>query len=259
MLWINDSQPFLVNAAITEYDIRQGNVSVMKTFQLAPDDTIKELMSLPKDERNVRVGLLMREDKSFSKALEKGFDDVVKQFIENNGLDLEEDVLAIRRDAVFVINRDIPQPNVGEYVTFRPKGVYHSYLQLNTKLEFFFAGDELPEVKGFVQAKNDINNALEKLKPGMFSFLKEFIDVCRMSNMNRRTIYKWLKDFCKYYKEKALDLEYYREFTREALFRIKGLGDDDTMTELVTDDLLDNLDISYNYLHIIIPLLQIII
>jgi hypothetical protein len=93
----------------------------------------------------------------------------------------------------------------------------------------------------------------------MISFLQEFIELAESSNMNREKIYEWMRDFCTLYRDRALDVEYYREFTRDALFCVREKDGASTMLEGVPDYMIEDLDISYNYMNIIVPLLQILV
>ena len=89
MTWTNDGLPFLVNSLITEYDIKSGNTSIMRTYQLADSDTISKLEKLPKGERVRQVGLMQRDDKEFAKKLEASFNDAVDKFLKANELDVD--------------------------------------------------------------------------------------------------------------------------------------------------------------------------
>ena len=256
MTWTNEGLPLIVNSSITEYDISHGNTSIMQEYGLAPQQTIDELNRLGKDERNRRVGLLQRDDKVFAARLEAGFNDAVEKFCERNDLDVEVDVLAIRRDAVFVVNKPVNTVKLSPSIHFRPKVTYHAFLQLGPRWEFYFHKDGYVDIKNFVQEKNDISGCLTKLKPGPIAMLQEFIDVCEATNMDKRKIYQWIKNFSQLYKERQLDPEYYREFTRDANFRLDILGEM-TFSDIVTDDLIDeNLMIDFNYIQLIIPLIR---
>ena len=258
MTWTNDGLPFLVNSLITEYDIKSGNTSIMRTYQLADSDTISKLEKLPKGERVRQVGLMQRDDKEFAKKLEASFNDAVDKFLKANELDVDVDVLAIRRDAIFVVNHPISQTRFADYINFVKKNQYHAALQIGPRLEFYFKNDHSVDIKNFVQEEKDTEHALQKLQPGVISFLQEFVDVAEGCNMNRTKVYQWMREFCTYYKEKSLDIEYYREFTREAMFSVKT-DDGITMMDNIPDYMVDDLEISYNYKNIIIPLLQILI
>lgn len=258
MNYVNDALPFLVNCLITEYDIERGNTSVMRHYGLAQDEVISRLEGLSKKDRNVQVGLMQREDKNFAKALEAAFDKAVKEIVRQNDLDMDIDVLCVRRDAIFVVNKTLQKPKIGNSILFRPKHEYHASLQIGPKLHFFFESGKPVRVDHFIQETKDTDGILEKLRPGMFDFLEEFVQVCESSNMNRRRVYEWMANFCNAYKARSLDAEYYREFNRDASFRFQD-GEMTTLMDYVPDDMIDSLDISFNYVNIIIPLLQILI
>lgn len=258
MNWTNEALPLIVNASITEYDIKRGNTSIMAEYGLAPAETLAELNKLPKEERNVRVGLLQRDDKIFAKRLEAGFNDAVKRFCEINHLDPEVDILSIKRDAVFVVNKPVDTPAISENVLFRPKNTYHAHLQLG-RWEFYFKADGTVDIKNFVQESKDTTGCLPKLQAGPISMIKEFIEVCESTNMDRRKVFEWFKEFCRLYKERKLDPEYYREFSREASYRLDIWGEM-TFADILDETLMDeNLIIDFNYINLIIPMLKVII
>ena len=122
MNYLNDGLPFLVNCSITEYDIKSGNVSVMSEYNLIPKETIDEIARLPKSERVKRVGILQINNKPFAKSLENGFNLAVQEFIKQNGLDIDVDILAVKKDAVFVINKPILKPRLGPISTLDLRG-----------------------------------------------------------------------------------------------------------------------------------------
>lgn len=258
MNWINDGLPIIVNSLITEYDIAHGNTSIMREYHLAPPETMDELDKLDKDERNRRVGLLQRGNKPFANALENGFNAAVNRFIEANNLDSEVDILAIRRDAIFVVNRPVDVTSLSDNITFRPKNEYHAHLQIGPRWEFYFKADGTIDIKNFIQTKNDVNNCIEKLKPGPLAMLSEFIDVCESTNMDKRKVYEWLRELARLYKAKELDPEYYREFTTDATFRLDFWGEM-TFADIVSDSLIENLMIDFNYINLIIPLIRTVI
>lgn len=257
MQWTNDALPLLVNSMITEYDIKSGNTSIIRENHLFPEPEIQRLEKMSKKDRLVEVGMKMRESKEFSKALEAGFTKAVDQFVNANQLDKDVDILAIRRDAVFVVNRPIQQESISPNVTFRPKNRYHAFILVG-KYEFYFGEGDVVDIKGFIGEGKDTNGAIEKLKPGPVAFLQELIQVAESTNFNRALIYKWIEEFMDLYKRKALDFEYYRQFDRDAMFRIVVNGEP-MYSDFVTEDLLPDLDISFNYTNIIIPVLRVLV
>ena len=258
MNYVNEGLPFLVNCQITEYDMAKGNTSVMRHYHLIPEEDIRSIEQMPKEERVRAVGMLQRNNREFARALESSFNLAVKEFLKQNDLDIDVDVLCVRRDAVFVVNKGVQKPTIGEHIMFRPKHQYHAALQIGPKWHFFFEKDRPIKIDHFLQQTKDERGVLDKLREGIVDFLREFVELCESTNMNRNVIYEWLNQFCTFYKEKKLDLEYYREFTPDALFHL-STEDGDTYLEDVPEYLVEDLDISYNYRNIIVPLCQILI
>lgn len=257
MNFLNDAMPFLVNCKITEYDIKSGNTSIMRHFQLMPEEVISQLESMSKEQRVVSVGLLQKNNREFARSLEAGFNKAVDQFLSQNGLDMDVDVLAIRRDAVFVINKPVPHPKIGNDVLFRPKHTYHACIQIE-RMQFFFERGQEVKVDHFIQEEKDTKGILPKLRKGMIDFLQEVVELCESTNMDKSKIYPFLSEFASLYKSRQLDVEYYREFTRDALFRVVS-EEGETYMDEIPDYMVDDLDITYNYVHIFIPLLQAIV
>lgn len=253
----------ITNSLITEYDIRKANVSVMEAYGLAPKEVIDNIRSLPRLDRQRAVGLMIRDDKVFADKLEASFDDIIQKFLKENDLDLKADVTDIRRDAVYVIGK---VPRVTQFfdgiIEFRPKGEYHAVVKLGPKLGFFFRTKEEPhvEVDGFLRDDLIENQLiLEKLRPGMIAFLEEAVGIIESSHGEKEKIYAYMRDFVHMYKARELDDEYYREFNRDAKFRVFTGETDSTLFDSITEDQVHMLDISFNFKNIIIPFLQIIV
>ena len=118
---INEIRPFEVNSSIIEWDMKRAGLNLIKEFKLLPENLILELEDMPKKDADIKIGKLQIKDKEFSKNLEKAFTDVMNHFLEVNNIDKEFDVLSIKKDACFVINKKITQSTCGEYIKFIPK------------------------------------------------------------------------------------------------------------------------------------------
>ncbi len=241
MFTTNRDYPFIVNNNIIEWDIRSANTSLMRYYQLYDDKTIDRIADLPKGKREVAVGKLMRKDKEFAKALESSFNTIVEEFLKSNALTMD-DIVSIKKDAVFVKNHSIKQSVFGS-VEFIPKNQYKHVLLL-PKYEFYLS-DTTTDVKGIDDAK------LELHQDGMIYFVRSVL--YEASNWERMN--QFLKEYLKSYKEKLLDFNAYREFTSDSIFRLYQHGYEVQMDEINEDD-MDSLDISYNFMNIILPTLR---
>lgn len=218
----------------------------MKTFHLLPESEIQLIESMDKKDRVIFVGKLMQKDKGFAKKLETGFNDVVNQFISENKLDREDDITDIRRDAVYVVNKPILHPKIGE-CNFIAKNRYHGFIRCSS-LEFLFRDDGI-DVKGL----NDV--ILPKFEMGPLSMIQDIYDACSEFRMNRFRVNQYFKRLLVAYKQRELPLEYYREFNSTARFKLNMYGKV-FLSDDVSESDIDFLDISYNYLNILIPLIR---
>lgn len=245
MFWNNKSINVLVNSSIVEYDIKSGNTSVMRQFQLTDENEISRIESLAKKDRVIAVGNMMK-DKDFSKALESGFNTVVDEFLKKNNLDRDDDVLMIMRDAVFVIVKPIQYQDIGS-CHFRPKGSYSGFLRCSP-YEFLVASDHI-DVKGMKDEDLDLH------KNGVLQMIRDVYDACSEYHMDTIKISQYLKELLVAYKEKALPLDYYREFNSTGKFKLI-YDSHDIMMDSITEEDLPELSIDYNYVKIILPLIR---
>lgn len=230
------------NSSIIEYDIRHANINVSKYYNLYNDvKYLDTLDALPKKDREVKFGLLLRKDKEFSKRLEEGFNSIVKEFMEVNNLDKDLDIISIKKDAVFVINHKVPTTTFGP-VEFVQKNKYHAYINLN-RIEFYI-GDKT-DVKG-------IGENYKLHKDGIILLIEELIDYLERG----KDVNMFLAEVADLYKNRKLNLEMYRQFDSKCKYLCR-IDDNMVLLDDISYDILDtSCDISYNYINIILPLIR---
>ena len=254
MFWTNPYKTFECNSEIIEYDIKSGNVSISKEYKLVDDSITDKWFSMDGDSRKKACGLYQRDNKDYAMQLEKCFDDAVFKFITANNLDKDEDIIAIKRDAVFVQNKSIHNEWVGENIHFRPKNTYHAYLFLQAKkqpsYEFYFLRSGDIDLKG-------MSDELKELHVnGILYLLNTLVDTAEKSGMNRRAINEFMRDIVKMYKKKELIYECYKTFSKfQAVYNIfmEGMKFD---VDGIDEEMFEYVDISFNYLNVILPLQQ---
>lgn len=253
MFYLNKDRSFIVNSEIIEWDIKSANLSIIKEYNLLSDNKIAKIEKMNKQDRVVFVGKEMAKDKDFSKILEESFNLIIKEFIKLNNLDEEYDVLSIKRDAVFIINKNPLITQLGKYINFIPKNTYTSFIYIKP-YEFYFTNNDI-EIKGLSK------NFEDEIKPlhqdGILAFLRDIIDIAANTNMNFRKMNMYLSEFVKAYKKKELPFNYYREFNASSKFKYI-MYDNEMLMENIDDTILNNIDIQYNYINIILPLIQLI-
>ena len=242
--YLDKSITYLVSKEIFEYDISSAGFNLCRLYKLLSEDTLNRLECLPKHERHIQIGLLCRKDQNLNENLKKAFIDIRKWFFEANNL-TDNDILSIKKDAIFVYKRC--DNTVNENLVFNMKNHYTSYYRINKKE--LYVGNHL-DIKGISDEK------LELHKEYMVSFLYNIFKAIEQSS--RTYVIREIKSFADYYKAKELEFGYYRELNETSLFRCnyKFIG------ESLGLDVVDNLDmvnIAYNYMNYIVPLIEILI
>lgn len=251
MQWNNKLKVFEIDSEIVEWDIKTANLSICKEYKLLNDKQIAQISSMSKDKRVRTVGLLSRASKKFAKALEEHFNIAVNQFIEQNGLDKDQDIICIKKDAVFVINKKISKPDVGENIHFVRKNVYDAFVRLD-RFEFYI-NDDTVDVKGLQEQQHLHEN-------GICHLIKDTVRTASEVKLNDGLMNEYLSEMVNLYKNHELAIEYYREFNSTSAYRVIDKDGTEFVFNDISEDYLDEkgyqLDISYNYMNIIIPLIR---
>ena len=254
---LNDYRNFEVNASIIEWDMKRAGLNLIKEFQLLPDEKIRELEKMKKLDCDIAIGKLQIKDKEFSKNIEKAFTDMMNLFLETNSIDKDLDILSIKKDACFTINKNVKVSEFGKYIKFVPKNEYHAYIYLKP-LEIYFKRNGEIEIKNLVGDKTVRRQIIKLHENGIINLLECVIDISEKSGNNAKKINKFLHEFVDMYKKKQLDFDYYREFNIESRFRYQAFGSE-IMADNIDESMLEKVNIEYNYTHIILPLINILI
>lgn len=251
LVWNNKTKVFEIDSEIIEWDIKSANISICREYGLLTEKQLSQIESMPKDKRVRTVGLLERSSKKFAKALEEHFDVAVNQFMDQNGVSKDQDVICIKKDAVFVINKNIVKPNIGEAIHFIRKNTYDSFLRLD-RFEFYINNDTV-DVKG-LQEQQHLH------EDGICHLIKDVVRTASECKMNSSIMNEYLSEMVNLYKNHELAIEYYREFNSTSAYRVIDTDDNEFLFNDISEEYLDEkgykLDISYNYINIILPLIR---
>lgn len=242
MFKTNRDYPFIHDAEVTEWDIKSANTSVMAYYNLVEPKLAARLAKMPKMEREIAVGNLQKKHPEFAKQLEDAFNKIINEFMEVNNLTMD-DVVSIKRDAVFVRNHPIKTPKLGGEVEFVPKNRY-KHVILVPRYEVYIADDKT-DVKGLA------DEVLPQHEAGMIYFL-------RTAAYTAHDFYGLQRFFHQYvdaYKKKELDFDAYREFTSDSKFRVT-MGGHEMLLDSIEEEEMSNLDISFNYMQVVMPTIQ---
>lgn len=240
----NTDIPFIHHEMIEEWDIKSANTSLMKYYNLASPKLISKFEKMDKKDREPAVGMLSKKNKAFSMALEKAFTDIINEFLDINMIDIDKDVISIKKDSVFVRNKEIKCNEFGNGdVKFINKNSYSGCL-LIPNYEFYYSNDKI-DVKGIS------DSVLNLHEDGILAF----ISVLMQESNNWIELNRYLKEYSSAYKKRLLPFNAYREFTSLSKFRVNLYGSEVMMDE-IDEDLIEDTNISYNYLKIFLPALK---
>lgn len=246
-IYLNRDIDYLFNSEIIEYDIEEAGFNIIKYFKLLPDEEIDKLSKLSKKNRHIQIGLLQKRDKSFGKNLNESFSEARKLFLSNNNLN-EENILSIKKDAIFVFEKRC-KFKVFDNINFRMKNNYFSYINLANNE--YYINNKNVDVKGI--SEGCIIKHLEYMIDTIQIFSK------LLSYSDRKSAIKFLINFIRYYKNRELELGYYRELNRRSMYRVIDLTLHDKYYFSDTGSEVEKLNIMYNYIEILRPLISIVL
>ena len=244
--YLDKNVEYIISKEIIEYDIKSAGFNIIKKFNLLDSERFSYLETLDKKHQHILVGIWMRKDKKLSRDLHEKFIEVRKWFFENNDI-IDSDVLSIKKDAVILMRRC----SVTELdnIEFIEKNIYTSYYHLNNN-EFYYN-------KKTIDVKGISDELLEYHKEYMLDFLYTFFKMNEISR--RKKVIELLKDFIDCYKRKKLMIGYYRELNTQSVYKLKDVKYNNKRIGIEDISDADMIDISYNFIHYLIPLISILI
>lgn len=253
-LYTNNSYDYLPGY-IFEYDITSAGINILYEGGYISDSEYELMGKMNKQQRTVTEGLLIRKHKELGKYKMEGLIRFRKEFMEANNL-VDTDILAIKSDAIFVIGKPCYKLEFGEnnLIKFRLDKTFTSFMIVNRIEVYGDPANNILEVKG-------INKDVLPLHDG---YMKSFIlDVMRrLENNSRKRVIKFLFEFARKYREFELDYNYYREFNNISRFTMKSdLFNNQYVLkyEDIDEGNISNIDISYNYVNVILEIIRAII
>ena len=245
-LWSNKNYlvalPYITATDIYEYDIRKANINVLRSLDYISQDYYDKLNAMPKINREIEVGYLIRNDKDLSNILSDGIMHYRKLLFEANNID-SDSVLSIKNDAIFIIGRALTTTaftNGYGCVEFVKKNHYTSYYLLS-RLEVYFKSDMINnslviDIKGLGDKIN-----LHKL---MVAWIAEILSIIETGDLEYAL--KEIQIFYNQYISRELDIEYYRPLNPISMYVVNTISSVYGIPYLDNSADKNSLDISYN-------------
>lgn len=247
---------YLINCRIREYDITKANISILLTENLITKKQHDYLLSLPKMQREIKVGLMMRDNHDLSVGLSRGLVEARKAFLTSNNIE-DRRVLYIDKDSITIIDEGsnmMKGGNImtkfGENINFRLTSEYSSFFRL-LNVDFLYGNnisntsrvDYETETETF-RIKNASKNVPSLHRKAMLDLLLN-IAYCAQVSRIPNTLQMLKETYCKYIGGE-LPLDFYREFNQRSQFKFKNANSIfDYYTDAPPSD-FNVIDISYN-------------
>lgn len=231
---------YLISTYIREYDISKANISILYTKGVINDETYNKLYNAPRMERQIYIGN-MQKDNKISEILKNGIKDARDIFINSNNIELS-DILSIKNDAIFVINKVATKTKFGN-IEFVNKNIYSSFYKI-LKIELYYFYDMVRQIED-ISIKGISDDKLELHKNYFLEFLLVIFNSAQTESIEETL--SILNSFYEKYIKMDLDIGYYREFNSLSKFRLKPiLITNNFMADFLKEENKYDIDISYN-------------
>jgi len=204
-----------------------------------------ELLNLPKEQREITVGLMIQKDNSIYKSIQEGIIEAKKRLFDANDIE-DYDVLSIRNDAVFIHSRKLNATEFSPYFIFKEKGKYNMFMSI-CDLDVFYNDTINPD--GSVNYQLDIKGISEEKTllhaNGIGGLLCEVM--YRLQREDVSLTIQWMTGILEKYLNRQLPKEFYREFNSDSDYVIRTFKMRIASKD-IPDGLIPALDINRNLL-----------
>lgn len=216
-LWVKDryvsDYEWLISKDIREYDISKANISILLDLNLISNKQYEYFKNLPKQKREVYIGLFLRDNPSISKSLSYGFKEARRIFMQSNQLQ-DEDILYVDKDSITVINKPIKYTKISDHIEFINKVSYTSYYKI-FGIDLLYYNDNIVE---YYRLKNANDERLRQLHSnGILDMILSFAYTAQNGRMT--DCISLVRDCYNMYISNTLDINYYREFNQQSKFK----------------------------------------
>ena len=229
---------YINNVVIYELDIEKANINILYELNGIDEDTYNYLLNAERMRRQVYIGNLLRTNPALGDILKAGILEAKKKLFLSNNIE-SSDILSIKNDAVFIINR-LPRITKFGLVNFRVKNKYIAFYKIGNK-EFYYlynkiTKNEVLDIKGMTDDNILLHNNF------MIDYLKHLFRTILYSGIIEAL--KVHKEFYNNYINRILPVGYYRTFNENSYYPFKEHHK--YIIKNASDNQVFALDISYN-------------
>ena len=199
---------------------------------------------MDKHSRTVKEGLLQKSNPKVAEEIISTLSKVRQAFVLLNQIEAHQ-IMTIKKDAIFLINKRPDVKVIKDYFEFREKNTYTSVMVLGKKEFYYNSFIDSLDTKGIGE------DIVKRQKDFILKDIKSFLRASE--KVNSETMFKLLKSYREKYLNRQLPVETYRELD-SGMFRIG-----EYLIENISGEMLKDIDITQNYMNYILPLIQIMI
>ena len=234
---------YIIDFPIREYDLTKANISVLRDANAITEELYQYLYNCPKDERNILIGKMIGKNTEIEAIRKSGIENARRVFMEINNLD-DDDILAIRNDAIVVLSDAQMRLDITERTHFRLENAYRSFYKLGVA-DMYYDFNPITKIE-ILDIKGLGNESIPLHTEYMLDFLKEIFYCAQIEGVG--TAIDILSKFYDDYINLRLDIGYYRELVPGSRYRLNRSF---TSYQTLEMDMAANydkkyLDISYN-------------
>ena len=233
---------YLINRDIREYDISKANISILRESNVMDDSKYQYFYNLPKKEREIKIGLMIRKDRNIQNILNSGFVESRRIFFEKNDIN-DMNILYIDKDSITTIDQLVNSPQISKYIYFSNKNKYTSFYRLGG-IDFLYYNDNSNETFRFKNVNKDF--ILENHKEYLIDFL---LSLAYTAQNNLLDAINMITIFYEQYTNLKLEFGFYKEFNQSSNFKILSNSNVyQWYSTAISQSMIskETLDISYN-------------
>lgn len=198
----------------------------------------KTYLAMDRNERETKIGLWIKKDKSVYKDIQKGIIEAKRRLVFANNIE-DSEVVSVKNDAMFIAGRNLASTIFPPF-EFKVKNVYTVYLQA-ADLEIYY-GDIVDPVSGIVNTNIDVKGIGDDMlilhQDGMLDLI---CNLCyKLQREDIKDTMKWMANMYEAFITRSLPKQYYRNFdsfsgyTINTFYRAASLGEiDDSMIKVI--------------------------
>lgn len=246
---VNKMFDVIFGGLIAEYDIKSAGATAI--LELKGNDMYEYLMKLDKKTRNIKIGLMMKNEPGLSDAVNDLMLKYLNIFIKENKINAKN-IVYTTRDSILVYNK-IPLKTIFNHVEFRNKdGMFSTMIRIKNYTILFDSMSGRIDIKGI---KDEIVEDSFFLNKFLINFLY-IIESCQKNGDEK--IFNTLKNMRLQYLN-SHDVRVYKDLLNENKLGVR-YNNELIYLDVNTDTIEENEDFEIakdlNYVNFVLPIMR---